>query len=265
LLLGGAFRRRDDVERLRVPAFAPLDFRAVGDFRLLAAFEPDLAVDLRRVDLAPDADLRRVVVFLAADVDLRLVAVFFAPDVDLRRVVVFLAADVDLRLVVVFLADAALARGVDAAEDLRRDVDLRLVVVFFADVALRRDVAAAVDLRRDDDLRFDGEPPVTRFATPASAPAAFSICATPFATSSCASETALSTGLRSFDRLDLVVFRAAIAFSRQVLYPPLGRRSMECLARDVDNTLLTHKTSRGDTVDASSRSVRETSALRSPR
>jgi hypothetical protein len=241
LLLGGDFRRRLEVERLRVVAFAPLDFRAVGDFRLLAALVPVLAVD----------DLRRVVDFV--------------PDADLRRVVA-LVPDAALRLVVVFFADAALGREVDTADDLRRDVDLRLVVVFFADAALGRDVDAADDLRRDvDDLRFDVEPPVTRLVNPARALAAFSICATPFATSCCAAVTALSTVFRPLDRFDLVVFRAAIAFSRQVLYLPLGCCSMERLARAVDNTLLTHNTPCHDTVDASSQRVHETAALRRPR
>jgi hypothetical protein len=181
LLLGGDFRRRVDVARLRVVVFVP-------------------------------------------DVDLRLVVVFFADaalgrDVDAAE---DLRRDAGLRLVVVFFADAAFGRDVDAAEDLRRDAGLRLVVVFFADADFGRDADAAEDLRRDAvlrlvvDLRFDDEPPVTRFVNPARAVAAFSICATPFATSSWASVTALSTGFRALDRFDLVVFRAAIAFSCQM-------------------------------------------------
>jgi hypothetical protein len=248
VLLGGDFRRRVEVERLRVVAFAPLDLRAVDDLRVPTALVRVFAVeDLarvvdRRVPFAAEADLR-VDAALVPDVVLRRVVAFLA-DV-LRRVVAFLA-DVVLRLVVGFVADAALAREVDAAEDLRRDVDaLRLDVD-----ALRLDVDP---VRLDvDDLRFDVEPrAVTRFATPARAVAAFSSCATPLATSSCATATALSTGFRPVDRFDLVVFRAAITFSRQVLYLPLGCRSMGRLARGVDNTLLTHNTSCDDTVDAS--------------
>jgi hypothetical protein len=249
VLLGGDFRRRVEVERLRVVAFGPLDLRAVDDLRVPAAFVRVFAVeDLarvvdRRVPFAAEADLR-VDAALVPDVVLRRVVAFLA-DVVLRRVVAFLA-DVVLRLVVGFVADAALAREVDAAEDLRRDVD-----------ALRRDV---------DALRFDVEPrAVTRFATPARAVAAFSSCATPLATSSCATATALSTGFRPVDRFDLVVFRAAITFSRQVLYLPLGCRSMGRLARGVDNTLLTHNTPCDDTVDASSRRVHATAALRRSR
>jgi hypothetical protein len=160
---------------LRVVDLVPLDLRAVGDFRVPAA----LVRDVVRLAFAVD-DFARVVerrVPFVADADLRVDAAF-DPEVDFRRVVDFVP-DV--------------ARGLDAAEDLRVDVDLRAV----------------------DDLRFDPEArAVSRLVSPARAVLAFSSCATPFATSSCASVTALSTGFRSLDRLDLVDFRrAAIAFS----------------------------------------------------
>lgn len=184
---------------MRVVAFAPLDLRAVGDFRVLADFVPDFPADdfarvvERRVPFVADADLRVDAAFVAGDV-LRRVVVFL-PDAALRRVV-DLVAEVALRRVVDFVPDVALAREVDgAAEDLRRGVDA---------------------------LRLDPEP-VNRFVRPASAVVAFSSCATLFATSSCARVTSLSTGLPPLDRLDLVVFRAAIAFSRSVHYPWLSQ------------------------------------------
>jgi hypothetical protein len=149
---------------------------AVLDLRAVGDFLVVAALVADRVpDFAVD-DLARVVdrrVPFVAEADLRVDAAF-VPDADFRRVVVF-------------VPDAAFVRDFDAADDFRVFVD---------------------------DLRFDPEPrSVRRFVRPARTVVAFSSCATPLATSSCASATARSTGLRSPDRLARVFFLAAIAFS----------------------------------------------------
>jgi hypothetical protein len=183
LLLGGDFRRRVDVERLRVvPDFVPLDLRAVDDFLVPADFVPAFALD----DFARVVDRR---VPLVADADLRVDAAFVP--VDFRR-------PVDFALVFDF------ARDFDAPVDLRLDeADFRL---------------DEADLRFVVDPRS-----VRRFVSPARTVVAFSSCATPFATSSCARATALSTGLRSLDRFDLVFFRGAIAALPSIQCDPRRR------------------------------------------
>jgi hypothetical protein len=177
LLLGGDLRFRL-VERLRVVVdLALLDLRAVGAFRVPAAFVPEFArvvvVFLRVVLRVVD---RRVPVLAAAD--FRVEAAFVVDD-DFRRGFAFVAGD--------FACD------VDPAVDLRVDVDfLRLVV-------------------------FDERRSVNRFVRPARTVVALSSCATPLATSSCARATALLTALpspvRLVERFDRLVFRAAICVS----------------------------------------------------
>jgi hypothetical protein len=149
---------------------------------------PDFAaLDFRAVDFLALAD------FVEED---------FAAD---RRVL--LVADVDLRVEAAFVPD------------------FRRVVFFAPDVFFDRVFAAAEDLRvadlRVDDFRFAPDArSVKRFVRPASTVVAFSSCATPFATSSCARATALSTGFRSLDRFARVFFRGAMVFSHQSISPP---------------------------------------------
>jgi hypothetical protein len=185
------------VERFRDVVFLVLDLRAVGALRLVAAFVAPDVVDFRRVvfrrvpELA-DADFRVDADF--ARVDFR--AVDFAV-VDLRAVDF---ARVDFRVEADFFAEDDFLRGVAfAADDFAPDVVL-------AALARRVDV---VFLRRGD---FADPRSVSRFVRPARADVAFSSCATPLATSSCASETALSTGL-SPDRFERLFFLAAICVS----------------------------------------------------
>jgi hypothetical protein len=217
LLLGGDFRRRVDVERLRVaPDFVTLDLRAVDDFLVPAAFVPDRLLDFAVDDFAR---VERRVLFVA-DADLRVDAAFVP--VDFRR------------------------------------------VVFAPDVALARDFDAPLDFRLDaDDLRFFvGPRSVNRLVSPARTVVAFSSCATPFATSSCARATALSTGLLSFDRFDLVFFRAAIALSRQFEWPPSPQYELRCKGCVRKHALSGHKTPPRGCMNALSRTVRETETLR---
>jgi hypothetical protein len=160
-----------------------LALRAVGAFRVLAAFVPAFA--------------RVVVVFLR-------VVVAFLRVVD-RRVPVRAAAD--LRDEAAFAVDDFL-RG----------------FAFVAGAFARETDRAALDLRVEDvDFlrRVVFEPPrvVSLFVKPARAVVAFSSCATPLATSSWASATALSTGVpplaRFVERFARLVFLAAIClFSR---------------------------------------------------
>jgi hypothetical protein len=171
------------VVRFRVVAgFAALDLRAVGAFRVLAAFVPDFA--------------RVVVVFL------RVVVAFFR--VADRRVPVRAAADFrdeEAFAVDDFRRGFALAADAFARETDRAAVDLRV-----EDVDFLRLVA------------FDAPRVVSLFVRPARAVVAFSSCATPLATSSWARATALSTGVplaRFVERFARLVFLAAICvFSR---------------------------------------------------
>jgi hypothetical protein len=178
LLLGGDLRFRL-VERLRVVVdLAVLDLRAVGDFRVPAAFVPEFA--------------RVVVVFLR--VVLRVVD---------RRVPVLAAAD--FRVEAAFVVDDDFRRGFAfAAEDFARDVD-----------PAELDLLVVVDFLRL--VVFDEPRSVSRFVRPAKTVVAFSSCATPLATSSCARATALLTALRSpvgvVERFDRLVLRAAICVS----------------------------------------------------
>jgi hypothetical protein len=190
-LLGGDLRVRRLAERFRVVAgFAALDLRAVGAFRVLAAFVPDFA--------------RVVVVFLRVVVAFLRVVVAFLRVAD-RRVPVRAAAD--------FRGEAAFA-----VDDFLRGF------AFVADAFARETDLATVDLRVDDEdfLRrvvFDPPRVVSRFVRPARTVVAFSSCATPLAISSWARATALSTGVpplaRFVERFARLVFLAAIClFSR---------------------------------------------------
>jgi hypothetical protein len=207
-----------------------------------------LRVDDERLRVVPDVplDLRAVGDFLVlaafvVDRVLDLAVVDFARVVDRR---VPLAADADLRVDAAFVPD-----------DFRRDVDFVPVVAF------ARDLDAAEDFRLDD-FRPDEPRSVNRFVSPASTVVAFSSCATPRATSSCARATALSTGLRSLDRFDLVFFLAAIASPISSTVTPAAR-SMDRNARGVcDITLPTQNTPRGGHVHAPSCSQHATASLR---
>jgi hypothetical protein len=211
-------RVRRVVERLRVEAgFAALDLRAVGAFRVLAAFVPDFArvVDAFRrvVDAFRRVVDRRVPVLAAAD--FRVAAAFVADD-DFRRGFAFVADD--------------FARDVAPAE-----VDLRVVVDFLRLVVL-------------DEPRS-----VNRLVRPARTVVAFSSCATPFATSSCARATALSTGPspeRFVERFDRLVFLAAIAFLPCLCATPCAA-VWSAVQVMWDYTLLTHETPHGDAPCAS--------------
>jgi hypothetical protein len=173
-------------------------------------------------DLRRRVDVRLRVVPDFAVLDLRAVGDFLVLEAFVADRVPDFAVDdfarVDRRVPLVADADFR----VDAA--LVPVADFRRVVVFVRDAALVRDFDAADDLRLDvEDLRFDPEPrSVKRLVSPARTVVAFSSCATPRATSSCASATALSTGPRLLDRFDRVFFLAAIAFSHQIDFGPVG-------------------------------------------
>ena len=101
-----------------------------------------------------------------------------------------------------------------AADDFLRGL------AFVADAFARELDVAVLDFRADDEdflrlLVADDPRSFSRFVRPARTVVAFSSCATPFATSSCARATALSTAVPPPERFDRLFFLAAILrFSR---------------------------------------------------